>query len=249
MKRIITLFGVAVMAVFAFTAISASIASAELTKILVEPTTAAPLTDTGEQPAKGHLLSVGGNEITCLKGTGAETFTSANEGTGNVTFEECTSALSTKCNSEGLTGGKIKTEGEVHFWLALLMAAYPNGSTTTLVGALVFLTKEISIVCENATKTIKITIVVQNKSCIAANVLPTSMNALVASVHEEFTEYTSGETQILAVLPAGATSEIECLPTIKTNGGTAELFAISALLLLKEFKKSGAALTIELMNP
>jgi hypothetical protein len=75
------------------------------------------------------------------------------------------------------------------------------------------------------------------------------MNALVSEVHEEFTEFSSGETQILSVLPAGGTSEIPCLPTIKTNGGTAELYALSALLLLKEFKKSGAALTIELMNP
>ncbi len=246
MKRVITLFGVAVMAVFAFTAISAAIASAEATKILVEPTAAAPLNTEGSQKETGHLLSIGGNEITCKKGSGVEEFTTANEGSGHVTFEECTSALSTKCNSSGETGGKIKTEGEVHFWLALLMI---TASTSTLVGALVFLTKTIPIVCENATKTIKIEIEVQNKSCIAAVVLNTSMNALVSSVHEEFTEFASGETQILSVLPAGATSEIACLPTIKTNGGTAELFAISALFLISGFKKSGAALTIELMNP
>jgi len=246
MKRVITLFGVAVMAVFAFTAISAAIASAEATKILVEPTATAELTDAGKQAAAGHLLSIGGNEITCKKGSGAESFTGPNEGTGNVTFEECTSALSTKCNSSGETGGKIKTEGEIKFWLALLMI---TASTSTLVGALVFLTKTIPIVCENSTKTIKIEIEVQNKSCIAAVVLNSSMNGLVSSVHEEFTEFASGETQILSVLPAGATSEIACLPTIKTNGGTAELFAISALFLIETFKKSGAALTIELMNP
>jgi hypothetical protein len=246
MKRVITLFGVAVMAVFAFTAISAAIASAEATKILVEPTAAAPLTDTGIQSVAGHLLSIGGNEITCKKGSGVEEFTGANEGSGHVTFEECTSALSTKCNSSGETGGKIKTEGEIKFWLALLMI---TASTSTLVGALVFLTKTIPIVCENATKTIKIEIEVQSKSCIAAVVLNTSMNGVVSSVHEEFTEFASGETQILSVLPAGASSEIACLPTIKTNGGTAELFAISALFLIETFKKSGAALTIELMNP
>ncbi len=243
MKRITTPLAIAVLAL---TAIPAAIASAESTKILVEPTATAALSDTMIQASPGHWLSIGGNEFTCKKGSGAEEFTGANEGSGHVTLEECTSALSTKCNSSGETGGKIKTEGEVHFWLALLMI---TASTSTLVGALVFLTKTIPIVCENSTKTIKIEIEVQNKSCIAAVVLNTSMNALVSSVHEEFTEFASGETQILSVLPAGTTSEIACLPTIKTNGGTAELFALSALFLIETFKKSGAALTIELMNP
>jgi hypothetical protein len=246
MRRVITLFGVAVMAVFAFTAISAAIASAEATKILPEPTAGAPLTDTGIQTLSGHLLSVGKNEITCKKGKGSGTFTSANEGTGEVALEECTSSLSTKCTSTGAASGTIVTSGEVHFWLALLMI---TASTSTLVGAAVVLTKTVPIVCENSAKTIKIEIEVVNKSCIAADVLPASMNALVSEVHAEFTEFSSGETQILSVLPAGGTSEIACLPMIKTNGGTAELFAISALVLLKEFKKSGAALTIELMNP
>jgi len=246
MNRLTGPLATAVIAVLALTAIPAAIASAESTKILVEPTAAAPLTDTMIQASTGHLLSIGGNELTCKKGSGKEEFTGPNEGSGNVTFEECTSALSTKCNSSGETGGKIKTEGEVKFWLALLMI---TASTSTLVGALVFLTKTIPIVCENATKTIKIEIEVQNKSCIAAVVLNTSMNTLVSSVHEEFTEFASGETQILSVLPAGATSEIACLPTIKTNGGTAELFAISALFLIEGFKKSGSAITIELMNP
>ena len=246
MKRIATPLVGAVIAVVALTAIPVATASAEATKILVEPTVAAPLSDTGVQAAAGHWLSIGGNETSCKKGSGAEEFTTANEGTEHVTYEECTSALSTKCNSSGETGGKIKTEAEVKFWLALLMI---TASTSTLVGALVFLTKTIPIVCENATKTIKIEIEVQNKSCIAAVVLPTSMNSLVSSVHEEFTEFASGETQILSVLPAGSSSEIACLPTMKVNGGTAELFALSALFLYSTFKKSGAALTIELMNP
>ncbi len=246
MKRITTPLTVAVAVVLALTMLPAAIASAEATKILVEPTAAAPLTSEGSEAATGHLLSIGGNEITCKKASGEGTFASANEGTGHVTFEECGSALSTKCTSSGETGGKIKTEGEVKFWLALLMI---TASTSTLVGAAVLLTKTIPIVCENATKTIKIEVEVQNKSCIAAVVLATSMNALVSSVHAEFTEFASGETQILSVLPAGATSEIPCLPTLKTNGGTAELFAISALVLVASFKKSGAALTIELMNP
>jgi hypothetical protein len=246
MKRVFALFGIAVMAVFAFTAIPVATASAESTKILVEPTATEPLTDTEEQVAEGHLLSIGGNEIKCEKSKGEETFTSANEGNGKVTFTGCKSSLATKCTSSGETTGNIKTEGEIHFWLALLMI---TATTSTLVGALVFLTKEIPIVCENTSKTIKIEIVVQKGSCVAANVLPTSLNGLVSSVHEEFTEFASGETQILSVLPVNGTSEIPCLPTAKTNGGTAELFALSALLLFFNFMRHGQSITIELMNP
>ncbi len=219
---------------------------AETTKLLPEPTAGAPLTDAMEQAAEGRLLSVGGNEIKCKESTGSESFTSANNGTAKVELKKCKSALSTKCASAGAAAETIVTEAEVHFWLALLMEA---GSGSTLVGALVFLFKEIPIVCENAAKTVKIEIVVQNKSCLAAYVLPTSMNKLVSSVHEEFTESSSGETQILSVLPPETKEEIGCLPTIKTNGGTAELFALSALVLLAKFEKSGSALTIELMNP
>jgi photosystem II stability/assembly factor-like uncharacterized protein len=89
MRRMITLFGVAVMAVFAFTAI----ASAELTKILPEPTTSAPLTDTVTQVQPGHILALRGLETKCTKSSGKETWTSANNGTGGVLFEGCSSAV------------------------------------------------------------------------------------------------------------------------------------------------------------
>jgi hypothetical protein len=244
MKRMITLFGVAVMAVFAFTAISAAIASAELTKILPEPTAGAPLTDTATQSAAGRLLALKGLEIKCTKGSGKETWTSANNGSGGVLFEGCTSALSTTCTGAGDTTGDIPANGETRFWLALQMEA---GGASKLIAALVFLIKPaITFTCVNSGKTIKNEIVVQENSCIAAKDL--NINSLISTENEEFQEFTSGETSILSVLPAEATNEIKCLPLERLNAAASELFAVQANFAISEYKKSNAALTIELMN-
>jgi hypothetical protein len=244
MKRIVTLFGVAVMAVFAFTAISAAIASAETTKILSEPTAGAPLTDVATQSEPGHLLTPGGLEVKCAKGSGKESWTSANEGTGEVDFKTCTSALSTTCTGNGVaTEGEIQAKGDVHFWLALEMLT----SGTKLIGALVFLIlPAFTFTCVNKAKTIKEEIEVKDNSCIAAK--DKTLNKLISTLEEEFTEWTSGETLILEVLPTGATSEIKCLPTESTNGGTAELFAVKGNFTISSYNKGGST-TIELMNP
>jgi hypothetical protein len=244
MKRLVTLFGIAVMAVFAFTAISVAGASAETTKILPEPTGSTPLTDTATQAEPGgHLLSVGGLEVKCKTGAGSETWTSANNGTGEVNFKGCTSTLSTICTGNGVpTEGEIKAKGDVHFWLALQMET----GKTKLIGALVFLIlPAFTFTCVNKTKTIKTETEIKDNSCIAAKDL--NLNKLVSSVEEEFTEWTTGETLILEVLPAGTTSEITCLPTESTNGGTAELFAVAGPFTISGYN-SGSK-TIELMNP
>jgi hypothetical protein len=243
MKRIVTLISIAVMAVFAFTAIPIATASAESTKILPEPTVERPLTDTAAA-GEGHLLAVSGLEVKCKSGSGAETWTGPNTGTGEVAFKGCTSSLSTTCTGKGVaTEGEIIANGDVHFWLALEMLT----SGTKLIGALVFLIlPAVEFTCVNKAKTIKEEIVVVDNSCIAAKDL--DLNKLVAEVDEEFTEWTSGETLILEVLPAGATSEIKCLPTLST-GGAAELFALDAAFAMSAYHQGGAHITIELMNP
>jgi hypothetical protein len=249
MRRIVTLFSLAVMAAFALSAVAVSAASAEVTKILPEPTEAAPLTAKAEQSAAGALLTVGGLEVKCKKGSGSETWTTANLGTGLVLFTECTGPLSTTCTGEGDPSGLIAAEGEVHFWLALLMTSETG---TELVGALVFLlklgavAKPVKFTCVNAKKTIEDKIEVTG--CVAAQVLAASLNALISEAKEEFAEFKSGETKILQVLPQGGTSEINCLPTTSTNGGALELSAITAKFTVNKYEKGGKSLTIELMN-
>jgi hypothetical protein len=244
MKRIVMLSGIAVIAAVAFTALFAELASAETTKILPEPTTGAPLTDTVTQTGEGHLLSANGLEVKCYKGSGSESWTSANTGTGEVKFKECKSALKTTCTGKGIaTEGEIVAKDEVHFWLALQMET--GGSQ--LIGALVFLIKPATeFTCVNKTKTIKNEVVIQENGCVAAKDL--DVNSLVSTVHAEFAEWTSGETSILSVLPAGTTKEIWCLPTNRLNGGASELFAIAANLEVSEYKKGGSEITIDPMN-
>jgi hypothetical protein len=253
MRRIVMLFGVAVMAVFAFSAVAVSAASAEATKILPEPTEAAPLTATLTEPAEGHDLTVGGLEIKCSKASGSETWTTANLGTWHLLFTECTGPLSTVCTGEGDPSGLISAGGEAHFWLALLMTGTPEKETTELIGALVLLLKESGVVkpsnftCVNARKTIEDKAVVNG--CLAAQVLPASLNALTKEAKEEFAEWKSGETKTLQVLPQGTTSEINCLPIASVNGGPAELLALAGAYVAGSFAKGGKELTIELMNP
>jgi hypothetical protein len=253
MRRIVTLLSLAVIALFAFGAVAVSAASAEVTKILPEPTAAAPLTAKVTQSVAGDFLTVGGLEVKCTKGSGSSTWTTANLGTGLVLSTECTGPLSTTCTGEGDPAGLISAEGEVHFWLALLMTGTAEKETTELIGAIVTLLKvgatpkPVKFTCVNAKKTIEDRIEVTG--CAAAQILPASLNALIKEAKGESAEWKSGETQILQVLPQGTTSEINCLPTISTNGGAGELAAATGKATAGTFEKGGKEITIELMNP
>ena len=245
MKRIIRLFLMAVMAACAFTALSVATASAEETKILPVPTAGEPLTTTANQEAPGDLLTTGGFETKCTSGAGSEEFTSANNAPkGKVTFKGCTGPLSTTCSS-GATAGEIVAEGEANFWLALLMLK-PSGSE--LIAALVFFNNEVKFTCVNKTKTVedKVQVVA---GCEAAQVLPESLNKLISKAHEEFSEFSSGESAILSVLEPGATSEKPCLPKTIVNGGAEELSALTGLVFIEKYTKNKKEITIELMNP
>ena len=252
-RRIVMLFGVAVMALCAFSAVAVSAASAEETKILPEPTPGEPLTVTATQNGAGHLLTVEGLEVKCEGGSGSETWTTANLGTGLVLFTKCTGPLTTTCTGEGDPSGLIAAEGEVHFWLALLMTGSTEKETTELIGALVFLlkigsvAKPVKFTCVNTKKTLEDKVEVTG--CVAAQVELASLNALIKEAKEEFAEWKSGETKILKVLPQEGTSEINCLPTTSTNGGATELSALEAKFTVGSYKKGGKEITIDLMNP
>jgi hypothetical protein len=249
MRRIITLFGVAVTAMSTSAILAATASAAEPTKILPEPTAGAPLTTSGSQPGSGGFLTVGGLEVKCAKGSGGSTWTSANSGTGEVLFTECTGPLSTTCTGEGDATGLISAKGEVLFWLALLMTGTVEKPTSELIAAIATLLEAggVKFTCVNAKKTIEDKIVV--KGCGAAQVLPASLNKLISEAKGESAEWTTGETKVLSILKPEATVESPCLPKISTNGGAEELAAGTGLANATTFKKGGAAITIELMNP
>jgi hypothetical protein len=248
MRRIVTLFGVSAMTVFAFSVITVAAASAaEPTKTLPEPTAEKPLNATVTQEAEGQISTVGGLSLKCKKAAGRESWTSANLGTWNLLFTECKGPLKTVCTGTGDPSGLVAAQGEVHFWLALNMYGSQKEPKSELVGALVFLRESSGVKLVCGSPTVEDAVVV--KGCLAAHVLPTSLNTLISKAHEEFEEWLSGETSILSVLPQESTKEIPCLPRVSVNGGSEELAALSGLFWVEKFEKGGAGLTIELMNP
>jgi hypothetical protein len=252
MRGTITSICVAVIAVSALVAIPIATAAAEETKLLPEPTVSNPITDEGNGSTPVSLRDTGGLEIKCQKGSGAETWTSANLATaGHVLLTECTSALSSTCTGEGEPAGLIAALGEVHFWLALRMGGKIGSETTELVSALVFLEKQVKLTCTNAAKTFKAETVVK-EGCSAGQDSPASLNKLVSRVTETFEEWapteTKGEQVILLVLPAGAASEINCLTKLAVNGGVELLAAAVGGAAFENYKQNSGALTIELMH-
>jgi hypothetical protein len=249
MRHIVTMFGVSAMTVFAFSAIAVTASASESTKVLPEPTVASPIIGTGTLTAAGHVLTVGGLALKCAKSSGSGSWTSANSGMGETLLTECKGPLSTVCTGEGDPEGLIGAKGEVFFWLALLMTGTKEKETTELVAAAVVLSPAggIKVTCVNKAKTIEDKIV--TKGCAAAQVSPASLNKLITEAKGESSEWSSGETKILKVLPPGATEEINCLPTISINGGAEELAAGTGMGTISKFEKGGKAITIALMNP
>jgi hypothetical protein len=248
MKRRIGIMGFALVVVLALSGLAVSFAlAAEPTKILPEPTPEDPITAVLTQEAEGHLLTVGGLEVKCKKGSGSESWTSPNLGTFKVLFTECKGPLKTVCTGTGDPEGLIAAAGIVHFWLALNMYGNQKEPKSELVGALVFLVEAAGakFTCKSAT--LEESVVVHG--CVAAHVLPESLNGLVSKVHEEFEEWLTGETSILSVLPEESTKEIPCLPTSSTNGGAEELAALEGLVWVEKFIQNNVAITIDLMNP
>jgi hypothetical protein len=251
MKRIIVFFGTA----FVAAAFGAPAAGAEPTKILPEPTEAAPLTDVVNQPVAGHILATGGLEIKCKDGTGTQSWTSANFGTTNINLAECTSALGETCTSEGANEGNIVLLGSMRFWLARLMTnAKEEEEKGVLVAALVFLVNEFKVLCINKGKTVK-SEDLGKKGCVAGLVEAESLNKLISKAINVFAQWTpggelrSGEQQILLILPQESTELMSCLLKVTVNGGAEQLAALLFVFEIEKYKKGGSNITIELMNP
>jgi hypothetical protein len=116
MQRI-KLLGLAVLAVFAFSAVASAVASAEIMPPLMLP--GAGTTFTIKGLGEPILVRENGEKIKCKKSTGSGEATSDSLGNFKILFEECKSEpLSTTCTGLGNTTGTILTEGEYHFrWL------------------------------------------------------------------------------------------------------------------------------------
>jgi hypothetical protein len=239
MKRI-RLLGMMLVAIFAFSAVIASVAAAEeKTKVLPEATAASPLTSTGKGGA-GVLLTVRGREVTCESGTGSGAFTSANLGTFHTTFIGCKTkadGATLRCTGTEDREGQILLLGTVHYWLALLSAR--------LVAALVFLFVQFHFTC--TILTIKELVLV--RGCAAALAEPTEK--LTALTKDVFTEASSGVSDITEVLPQEARAEIRCITETKVGEAEGDEFEQSSERGTAEnerFEKEKRSVEVLLMN-
>jgi hypothetical protein len=234
----------ALMAIFALTAFAATASAAEPTKVLPEPTTAKPTTFTSKSP-EGKLETVKGLKVKCATDKGGGSFTNANSGTGSVLFETCKSEEETVCTGVGDKTGTIAQEGTVQYLLALEML---TSTTSTLVPAFVFLFKQFHFTCVN--KELGITLLVLARPCVAGKA--DGGEVLQSIVTVLFAEFTKGENKILSILPVEATSEVKCLLesslTEEVSGEKFELAALIGTATLENWKQSGAAITVLLMN-
>jgi hypothetical protein len=236
MKRF-KLIGIAILAIFALTAIAANIANAEETKILPEPTALLPVTNKATG-GPGKLLTLGGKEIKCESSSGEGSATSFNLGTFHTLFTKCTGPLGSTCTGASNPSGLIALLGTVHFWLALLV------KSGTLVAALVFLIAPFHFTCEAFG--VKQLILVLG--CAAAHAEPT--NVLTNLTKDVFIENGTGMPDIRSVLPSGATSEIPCITLTQINEeGAFEESAQSGTITNSKFEQNEKLISVLLMNP
>jgi hypothetical protein len=100
MKRF-RILGLALVAVFAMSAVAATAASAlpEYSKF--------PVKFTGTSGTS--VLKAGGTTVTCTSDTAEGTIATATTTTSKVTYTKCTGPFSAECKSPGAKGGEIKT--------------------------------------------------------------------------------------------------------------------------------------------
>lgn len=108
------ILGIALVAIFALSAIVSATASAEFPEILPVPTPTAPLTFTSETVggSKPILETTKGVKIECAKATNKGEFTSQDLGTATIDFEGCESK-GAKCKAEGDVNGTILLKTDI----------------------------------------------------------------------------------------------------------------------------------------
>jgi hypothetical protein len=239
MRRINTL-GAVLAAIFALSAIAAIANAAEPTKILPEPTRAAPLSGTSKG-GRGTLTTVGGNEVKCVKAKNTFEFTSPNEGTTHVTFEECRDRVPIIGGEQVCTGrsdreGQILYLGTVLYLLALL--------SERLIAALIALVAEFEFICGSGLTEGKVKV----KGCVSSLAEP--IERLTNLTRDVFREKTSGSgTQdIQSFLPVEGRKEEPCQTLTKVNSGSFEESGATGTAENEKFEQSRREVSVLLMN-
>ena len=244
MKRI-HLAITAILGLLAFTAIT-SIATAELTKILPEPTATEPITATIRLLGAGRLSQVGSRNVAeCSGGLGNVTFTNANLGTGGIEYTGCQTTVSSirvKCWGEAdrTESGIVLSTGTVHYVLGLEML---STGRTTLVSTFAILQAQFHFKCGISGVAEEL---ILGRGCFASR--DDSNERLTKDVIVLSHPWATGESRILEILPEGATREILCLGEAEEGTHGFTLAALEGEALISQWLKRGREIEVLLMN-
>jgi hypothetical protein len=233
MKQI-KLLSLIFMAILSLTGALAATASAEeLPNILPEGTEKAPLSGTSKSG-----LSVFGNGVVTIeaeKSTGLFSSAVKKLGTFDVLFEK--SFLSEHKTEEckglqvGEKPGSILVLGTFH------IRHYNANPGKTLFTAIIFLIKEVHILCAGPVEVLV-------NGCVAGLLLPENKLAKVLTADLKVKK---GDNEIITVLNETSTGEETCQLLSKTGAGVFKLSAEETKQELEGFKQKGAAVEVLVM--
>jgi hypothetical protein len=220
------LLGLALVAVFAFSAAVTAVASAEEVSFLPEaPVKFAATSGAGQL----QILNAALKPIKCTKDKGSGATTTKDEGTFIVEFEGCETELSglkVKCADLGQTSdnGIIKLSG--NFDLRMGLTGQP-------LGIMAFLVSNIHFLCSIALFTVS--------GCAAGSI--EKLNELVSSLSVVLKQ-AAGENEILSIDNLAETAMEECTLLTKKGSETAETSGEETSETLNGFTKGGVSTTV-----
>jgi hypothetical protein len=238
MKRL-KLLGLALVAMFALTAASASVAGALELTVLPTPSAASPLLYTFKSTAgtTTKLVTLAGKEVKCTSVTGVGDLTSSQLGTVEFKFAGCTGPLGVKCTGleAGDKEGEILFKAETHLRHLLINNLPSDVHLVILVG-------HVHFTCFGVLFLVL--------GCVASDDLKTSptggtiIEKLLNSVYVNFLE-TGGDPLVTSIDNEASTAMETCeLKTKEGTGGAYESSGQQGEGTLENFKQNGVAVTL-----
>jgi hypothetical protein len=250
MKRI-SIVGLCLMAVFAFSAGAASSASAA--DLLAQRAGGASITGVTFLSTFGlaQLIRKNGEEIDCKDGTNVGLFLSSTLGDILIRFLGCKS-LGVNCKTAGAAAGEIHLPlATTLFHLGLAHLVLANGIDLNIPAVVILLHGNVKLECGEPIVLAKIEVKGNVIGALQlANGNPLPLKTSVSEANLNFQQTSNGVQHLTLILLPGSTTPTEFDLTSSVNGGAFELSSEVANATLFHFLASGGTATnIELMEP
>jgi len=242
MKRIISIVGLCLAAVFALSAFAASSASADLKAQIKGGGSIAGVTFLSSATLP-RLITHSGSEFHCKHATNHGKFLTATLGDILIRLLGCTSS-GLSCNTAGAGAGEIHLPLSTLFHLGL---AHLNINIGRIPAAVILPGQIIKITCGGL-----ITIEARGSmiGALQRNGAPVPLNTPFEDVNLNFQQTANGLQHLRLILMPGSTTPTIHDWELSLNGGAFELVSEVANVLLDGFTTSGGVATqIELVEP